>query len=211
MTPSPPVRQHEPLVEIQGAVGLGCLLRPDFCERPAPEVAPDLLGWELWGDDGALRARVVEVEAYTESDPASHSHRGRTRRNEAMYGPPGSLYVYFVYGMHWCANVVCGSEGVGEAVLLRAVAPLTGRSTMAMRRGRTANSLDLCNGPAKLCQSFGMDGSHDGSTLCGGGMFDLRRGPGGLGPVAKGPRVGISRAREVPWRWYVTGDPHVSR
>lgn len=199
------------MVGADGGQRVGALLDPGFCQRPAPEVAQDLLGWELWGERGALRARIVEVEAYTESDPASHSHRGPTPRNGAMFGPPGTLYVYFVYGMHWCANVVCGPHGVGEAVLLRAAAPLRGQALMAARRGSGRSEQELCNGPAKLCQAFAVAGEHDGSTLCGGGDFELRRGPGGLGPVTAGPRVGISQGRGVPWRWYLSDDPHVSR
>jgi DNA-3-methyladenine glycosylase len=133
-----------------------------------------------------------------------------------MFGPPGHLYVYFTYGMHWCANAVCGEEGEGYAVLLRALAPLGGLPAMRRARRRGAAALrdrDLCSGPAKLCQALGIDGRFDGADLvredCDIGVAD-----DGMAPPAKpgvGPRIGISKATEHPWRWWVPGDPNVSR
>ena len=163
----------------------------------APEVAPWLLNKLLV--HGVCVGRIVEVEAYREDDPASHSFRGRTPRNEVMFGPPGHLYVYFTYGMHHCANVVTGIEGAGAAVLLRAVEPIAGIDVMReRRRGRAA----LSDGPAKLCQAFAIDGRCNGHDLLSGdgpGLFDDGTAPPGAPRI--GPRIGISKAVDVPWRW----------
>jgi DNA-3-methyladenine glycosylase len=163
---------------------------------------------------GSRVGRIVEVEAYRGSeDPASHAFAGPTRRNATMFGPPGHLYVYFTYGMHWCANAVCGPEGTGHAVLLRALAPVAGLP--AMRRARPPGTADaqLTNGPAKLCQALGITGDQDGIDLVtGGGGLTLR--DDGVPPPAfpgTSARIGIRRAAELPWRWFVPGDPHVSR
>lgn len=164
---------------------------------PADEVAPWLLNKLLV--HGECVGRIVETEAYRPDDPASHSFRGRTARNAPMFGPPGTLYVYFTYGMHWCANVVTGPEGEGAAVLLRAVQPLAGVAVMTeRRRGRG----DLADGPAKLCQAFAIDGGQNGSDLLGGGPVRLC--DDGTPPPATprvGPRIGISRAVDAPWRF----------
>lgn len=195
------------------------LLTPEFCSRDARVVAPELLGWTFSGTGGEggerVAGRIVEVEAYVgRGDPASHSNNGLTARNEAMFGPPGTLYVYFTYGVHWCANVVCGGEGQGEAVLLRAIAPTSGLDDMWSRRAAAKRERDLCSGPAKLCQAFGIDGRHNGTDLCGGGHFELT-GPDpswpALSSIAATPRIGITKAVEFPWRWLVAGDPNVSR
>jgi DNA-3-methyladenine glycosylase len=165
----------------------------------APDVAPWLLNKLLVHE--ACVGRIVEVEAYREDDPASHSARGLTPRNRAMFGPPGHLYVYFTYGMHHCANVVTGPDGAGSAVLLRAVDPIAGAEVMRERRnGRIA----LADGPAKLCQAFAIGPEHNGVDLCSGGgprLFDDGTPP----PAAPlvGPRVGISKAVDTPWRWRV--------
>lgn len=165
----------------------------------ACEVAPRLLGKLLV--HGPCVGRIVEVEAYDEDDPASHSHRGPTARNASMFGPPGHLYVYFTYGMHHCANVVTGPPGTGAAVLLRAVVPVAGIELMrARRQGRP----QLADGPAKLCQAFAIGPDHDGVDLCSGdvvgpGLFDDGA-PPAVGVVA-GPRIGISKAVDVPWRF----------
>lgn len=162
---------------------------------------------------GPCAGRIVEVEAYTGDgqDPAAHSHRGPTRRNASMFGPPGHLYVYRSYGLHWCANVVCAEEGRGEAVLLRALAPVAGLEAMAARRPAAKASADLCRGPGNLCRAMGIDRSHDGADLLAGlaSVVDDGRPP----PEAPGvgPRVGISVAADLAWRWWVAGDPHVSR
>ena len=163
----------------------------------APEVAPQLLN-KLLVYDGCV-GRITEVEAYREDDPASHTFRGRTERNAVMFGGPGRLYVYFTYGMHHCANVVTGPPGAGAAVLLRAVEPLEGLAAMSERRhGRRR----LADGPAKLCQAFAIDLDHNGVDLCRGsgpGLFDDGT-PPPPDPIV-GPRVGITRAVDVAWRW----------
>ncbi|MDW3212952.1 MAG: DNA-3-methyladenine glycosylase [Ilumatobacteraceae bacterium] len=163
----------------------------------SPDVAPLLLNKLLV--HGPCVGRIVEVEAYREDDPASHTFRGRTKRNEVMFGPAGHLYVYFTYGMHFCANVVTGPAGTGAAVLLRAADPVAGVDVMSERRGGRPQ---LADGPAKLCQAFGIDGAHNGVDLRSGGgvgLFD-----DGVQPPTDprvGPRVGISKAVDVPWRW----------
>ncbi len=163
----------------------------------APDVAPQLLNKLLV--HGECIGRIVEVEAYREDDPASHTFRGRTDRNAVMFGPAGGLYVYFTYGMHHCANVVTGSEGVGAAVLLRAVEPMAGIVLMAKRRhGRR----QLADGPAKLCEAFAIGSEHNGADVCcgdGPGLFDDGTAPP-TDPIV-GPRIGISKAVDVPWRW----------
>lgn len=165
----------------------------------APVVAPLLLNKLLV--HGECIGRIVEVEAYREDDPASHTFRGRTERNAVMFGPPGHLYVYFTYGMHHCANVVTGPEGHGAAVLLRAVEPIAGIEIMQARRsGRP----QLADGPAKLCQAFGIGPEYNGDDVCRGtgvGLFDDGTAP--PNPPLVGPRVGISKAVELPWRWRV--------
>jgi DNA-3-methyladenine glycosylase len=165
----------------------------------APDVAPLLLNKLLV--HGPCVGRIVEVEAYCEDDPASHSYRGRTRRTDVMFGPAGHLYVYFTYGMHYCANVVTGTEGYGAAVLLRAVSPLAGIDLMSERRG---GRRDLANGPAKLCQAFAIGPADNGADLCTAsaiGLYDDGT-PPPTAPVV-GPRIGISRAVDLPWRWRV--------
>lgn len=163
----------------------------------APEVAPLLLNKLLVV--GQCVGRITEVEAYREDDPASHTYRGRTDRNAVMFGPPGHLYVYFTYGMHYCANVVTGPTGTGAAVLLRAVDPIDGVEMMQARRhGRRP----IADGPAKLCQAFGIGPDHNGVDVCGGsaiGLFDDSTPPPDH-PIV-GPRIGISKAIEVPWRF----------
>jgi DNA-3-methyladenine glycosylase len=145
-----------------------------------------------------VAGRIIETEAYTADDPASHSYRGRTMRNEVMFGPAGHLYVYRSYGIHWCANVVTGIEGDGQAVLLRAVDPVEGADEMHRRRGRRP----LADGPGKLCQAFGIDGDDDGTDLCVPSpirILDDGAGPP-VDPIA-GPRIGITKAIDTPWRF----------
>ena len=183
-----------------------------FYRRDSRAVAPELLNKVLVHGD--LRARIVEVEAYAGSeDPASHAFRGETARNRTMFGRAGLLYVYFSYGMHWCANAVCDEEGVGTAVLLRAAAPLAGLDEMRARRVKARRDRDLCSGPAKLCQAFGIERADDGTDLA------ARRSPltivdDGVAPPATpgvSERIGISVGVEHPWRWFVPDDPNVSR
>ena len=184
----------------------------DFYRRDPREVAPALLHKVLVA--GPCRGLIVEVEAYCGAgDPASHAFRGPTGRNATMCGPPGNLYVYFTYGMHWCANAVCGDEGEGVAVLLRALRPVAGAEEMWPRRPAAKRERDLCSGPARLCQALGLDGSHDGDDLVTGEAGTTIVDDGFAPPtgVVCTTRVGISVAAEEPWRWYVAGDPNVSR
>jgi DNA-3-methyladenine glycosylase len=156
----------------------------------------------------------VEVEAYLGTeDPASHAYRGPTKRNTTMFGPPGRLYVYFTYGMHFCANAVCGPEGIGQAVLLRALAPVGGIELMRVARGASVVDRHLASGPAKLCQAFGIGRGDDGADLVTGDE-DLVVVDDGTPPPARpaiSGRVGVASATEVPWRWWVEGDVNVSR
>ena len=160
------------------------------------------------------RARIVECEAYCGPiDAAAHTYRGKTARNASMFGRPGLLYVYFTYGMHWCCNAVCGEEGEGVAVLLRAAEPLAGLELMRAARPAAKRDRELCSGPARLCQAFGIDRRQDGIDLvtADGGVTLLDDGtPPPATPVVA-PRVGIRHAAHEPWRWYVAGNPHVSR
>ena len=168
-----------------------------FYERDALVVAPELLNKVLI--NGQCSGRITEVEAYTQDDPASHSFRGRTPRNTTMFGPGGHLYVYFIYGMHHCANVVTSSSGDGQAVLIRAVVPMSGVNVMTSRRGRATQ---LCDGPAKLCQAFGFDRADDGIDLCAAG--DVRILDDGVSPPLDpvvSRRIGISVGVDMPRRW----------
>lgn len=182
-----------------------------FYDRDPLAVAPDLLNKVLV--HGARAGRIVEVEAYRGSDdPASHAFRGPTPRTAVMFGPPGHLYVYFSYGMHWCANVVTSSDGQAGAVLLRALAPLRGVDAMRADRPKARRDVDLANGPAKACQALGIDGTHDGIDLARPGP--LRIDDDGTPPPVEplvGVRVGISAGRDLPWRFSVPGDPHRSK
>jgi len=208
-----------------------------FFDRDPVLVAPELLGKLLRRD--ALLARIVEVEAYRgASDAASHAFRAKTARNATMFGPPGHLYVYFTYGMHYCANIVCWPEGEPGAVLLRALAPLSGLEEMAARRygsrepavGQRSGSQhgavpqgrrrpwrpeELCSGPAKLCQAFGLDRTADGYDLVSGHDDVVLLDDGTQPPdePSAGARIGLSRncaARDKPWRWWIPGEPSVS-
>jgi DNA-3-methyladenine glycosylase len=184
-----------------------------FYRRDPREVAPELLNKLLVR--GERVGRIVEVEAYCgEIDPGSHTYRGRTERNATMFGPPGHLYVYFTYGMHWCANAVCDEEGVGVAVLLRALAPVAGLEEMYDARGPIARRpAQLCSGPAKLCQAFGIDRDFDGADVVAGDRGVVIADDGTPPPTSpvQTLRVGLTAGAEHPWRWYVPGDPNVSR
>ena len=191
----------------------GRRLPRSFFERPATTVAPALLGRMLVRimDDGArLVARLVEVEAYEEGDPASHAFRGRTPRNEVMFGPPGHLYVYFTYGMHFCSNVVTRESGRGSAVLLRAAQPLEGLEAMASNRGRDEPRL-LCSGPARLTQALGISGAENGVDLVRGpALFLLSGEPPPARAIARSSRVGVNVAVDRRWRYFEKGSPFVS-
>lgn len=174
-----------------------------FFERDPRNVAPELLNKILARDDGRA-GRIIEVEAYCGAeDPAAHTFRGQTKRNHTMFGPGGHLYVYFTYGMHWCCNTVCGPEGTGWGVLLRAVTPIAGIERMRNARPKARSDRDLANGPAKLTQSMGIDGSFDGADIIKDdrGVCVLTDGtPPPTKPLV-GPRIGVSRAQDFPWRW----------
>lgn len=184
--------------------------------RDARFVAPELLNKVLVRDDGRA-ARIVEVEAYAGADdPGSHAFSGPTPRNATMFGPPGLLYVYFTYGMHFCANAVCGDEGTATAVLLRAAAPLAGLDLMHEARGPTARrTRDLCSGPGKLCQAFGLTREHDGVDLTGGaGVVPVRIVDDGTPPPANpgvSVRIGLRAGSDLPWRFYLRGNANLSR
>lgn len=186
-----------------------------FYAVESPRLASALLNKLLVRADGRA-GRIVEVEAYGGlCDPASHAFRGPTQRNRAMFGPPGHLYVYFSYGVHWCANVVSGTPESGEAVLLRALEPVAGLDLMRAARWSTQRNQadrDLCRGPGRLCQAMGIDRSFDGLDLAAGGAplwlaYDGREPPD---EPLRSARVGISVAKEVCWRFSVPGHPGVS-
>jgi DNA-3-methyladenine glycosylase len=192
---------------------IGRRLPRSFYARRSAAVAPDLLGRVLvrTADGVRLAARIVETEAYEPHDPASHAFRGRTDRNAVMFGPPGHLYVYFTYGMHHCMNAVAGRVGEGMAVLLRAAEPIDGVDVMRARRGRRSVR-ELCSGPAKLCQAFGVDRSFDGADLVRGHDVWIAEGtPVPTARIVAGPRVGIRVGTEHAWRFSVKDDPFVSR
>lgn len=179
------------------------MLPARFFERDPVAVARDLIGAGLLVN--GVGGVIVETEAYAADDPASHSYRGPTRRNGAMFGPPGTAYVYLSYGMHWCLNAVCLP---GSAVLLRAVEPLAGIEVMEARRGVSATRL-LCSGPGRLGQALGVNRSLDGLSLSGE-PFLLRPAVATCDIVA-GPRVGISKAMEQPWRFGMAGSRFLSK
>lgn len=193
---------------------LGRRLPRSFFARPSTEVAPELLGRVLvrtLADGTRLAARLVEVEAYEQGDPASHSFRGTpTPRTEVMFGPPGRLYVYFTYGQHFCSNVVTGSAGVGSAVLLRAAEPLEGLEVMAANR-RTDAARSLCSGPARLTQALGIARAQNGTDLVRDPSLILLSGSA-LAPraIARSTRVGVNDGGERPWRFFERGSPFVS-
>jgi DNA-3-methyladenine glycosylase len=178
----------------------------DFFARSVHEVAPDLLGVTLLVD--GVGGPIVEVEAYHHEDPASHGFGGRTERNAAMFGPPGHAYVYRSYGIHWCLNFVCEEEGAASAVLLRALEPQLGLDAMRERRGLDDPRL-LASGPGRLCQALAVTRDHDGLPL-DAPPFELRHRT--VEPqIVSGPRIGITRARDEPWRCGIAGSRYLSR
>jgi DNA-3-methyladenine glycosylase len=192
----------------------GPLLSAEELLGPVDEVAPALLGSWLVSDrpDGRVAVRLTEVEAYSGEgvDPASHAHRGPTPRAAIMFGPPGRLYVYFSYGVHWCANVVVGPDGRGSAVLLRAGDVVVGEELASMRRPAARAVRDLARGPARLTQALGIGpGDKDADLLDAGSSVRLHHGQAPRS-VTAGPRVGISQATDLPWRFWETGAESVS-
>jgi DNA-3-methyladenine glycosylase len=188
-------------------------LADGFCLRPLLEVTRDLLGRLLVhrSPEGLCAVRLVETEAYDGAgrDPASHAHRGPTPRNAVMFGPPGHLYLYFTYGMHWCANVVCAPQGTAQAVLLRAGEPVAGTDLMQARRP-ASRPRDLARGPARLCQALGLAGWANGADLSAGPVLLTAGWPVPDGQVAWTGRVGVTAAADRPWRALVAGHPNVS-
>jgi len=190
--------------------------RADFLGDPV-DIGPWLLNKVLVS--GTRAGRIVEVEAYKGAvDPASHAYRGETRRTTVMFGPPAYLYVYFTYGMHWCANVVTGPVGEASALLIRALAPLRGQEEMRRLRPAARRDRDLCNGPAKLCQALGITGADNGIDLLARSRSPhagaVRLVDDGTPPPerpAQGKRIGIRVATEEPWRFWVAGEENVSR
>lgn len=209
------------------ADGSSGVVERSFYAPDATEVAPLLLNKLLVRLDAAgktlMSARVVEVEAYLGSaDPASHAYKGETARNAVMFGPAGHMYVYFTYGMHYCANVVCRESGVAQAVLLRALAPEQGLDLMRAARASKPRTSDaalrsgetgLTNGPARLCQAFGITREDDGADLVTGDRGLVLVDDGVAPPEAPeaSTRVGIRQGRDRPWRWFVAGDRNVTR
>jgi DNA-3-methyladenine glycosylase len=206
------------------------MLPRSFFDRPSVRVAPDLLGCVLAHetDQGLVAVVLAEVEAYAgEADPASHAFRGRSARNAVMYGPPGHAYVYFTYGMHFCVNLVCQPEGEASAVLLRAGRVIDGVPLARARRsgaagqprgqrrspGTTLRDLDLARGPARLCEALGIDRSRNGADVVSLAsplrvFAPLTAVP--AADISRGPRVGVSRAAHVSWRFWIAGEPVVS-
>jgi DNA-3-methyladenine glycosylase len=182
------------------------VIRREFFARSVHEVAPDLIGVTLLVD--GVGGRIVEVEAYDPEDPASHAFRGRTARNAAMFGPPGHAYVYRSYGIHWCLNLVCAPEGDAEAVLVRALEPTTGIDVQRTRRG-LGDVRALCSGPGKLCQALAITREHDGLPLDRPPFRLAER--SGVPEIVTGPRVGITQATELSWRYALAGSRFVSR
>lgn len=184
-----------------------------FYRRDSRVVAPQLLNKLIVCADGRV-GRIVEVEAYCgPEDPAAHTYRGKTARNATMFGDGGHLYVYFSYGMHWCANAVCGKVGQGIAVLLRAIEPVADIEQIRLARPKAKRDRDLGSGPARLTQALGITGVFDGADLVRNDRGIRLVDDGTAPPAVPGTsvRIGISKGIEHPWRWYVDGNVHVSR
>ena len=197
------------------------LISRDFFARPSVPVAPELLGCILEHETaaGLVAVELTEVEAYAgASDPASHAYRGKTARNAVMFGPPGHAYVYFTYGMHFCVNLVCLGNGSASAVLLRAGRVIEGEELARVRRTKAAATVpfrDLARGPARLCQALDIDRSQDGADVCIAESPLRMRWPDARttdrsAKIISGPRVGVSSAADVPWRFWIEGEPTVS-
>lgn len=182
-----------------------------FLDAAAYEVAPRLLGCELGRviDGKIVRVRIVETEAYDQTDVASHSYRGETERTRVMFGEYGHLYVYFTYGMHYCANIVTGPKGYGAGVLIRAVEPVEGSDIVETRRGKSG--IEATNGPAKLCQALGIDKHMNGHDLRSGELRLIPHKQLPASRIVQTTRIGISQGKDVPWRFYIKGNSYVSK
>lgn len=190
------------------------ILGLDFYKKDTIEVARSLLGAKLehYSPAGLTSGLIVETEAYlSKDDPACHAARGKTKRNAAMFGPPGRAYVYFIYGNHYCFNVVTGREGVGEAVLVRALEPVKGLALMRERRGPGQKEKNLTSGPGKLCQAMGIDRKHDGSSLLEYPLYIVAGDPVQDEMIGVSTRIGISRGQDQLLRYFVQGNPFLSR
>jgi DNA-3-methyladenine glycosylase len=184
----------------------GAAVSASFFGRGVHKVAPDLIGLTFLVD--GVGGTIVEVEAYHHTDPAAHSFKGRTARNAVMFGPPGRVYVYRSYGIHWCVNFVCEAEGSASAVLIRALKPTASLAVMRRRRGVSDERL-LCAGPGRLCQALAITGAHNGAALDQPPFALFAR----TAPVeiVAGPRIGITRAADLPWRYGLAGSRFLSR
>jgi DNA-3-methyladenine glycosylase len=196
---------------VGGAPGGAALNLATLLSGSPVQAARGLLGCTV--STAEVVVRITETEAYAgTSDPASHAYHGRTDRNAVMFGPAGYAYVYFTYGMHWCLNVVCGPEGEAAAVLLRAGSVVAG-AERARERRRAASDRDLARGPARLCAALGVDrGCYGADLLSASAPVRLRSAPRGIDPalIGSGPRVGVTGAADVPWRFWLEGEPTVS-
>jgi len=191
----------------------GSILPRAFFQRDPRVVGPELLNKVLACADGRA-GRIVEVEAYCGAfDPAAHTYRGKTKRNAVMFGPPGHMYVYFTYGMHWCCNTVCGEDGEGSGVLIRALDPLAGIERMREARPKVRRDRELCSGPARLTQAMGITGAQNGIDLVRArdGYTVVDNGTPAPENVPGSARIGIREGTDLLWRWFVAGNPNVSR
>jgi DNA-3-methyladenine glycosylase len=184
----------------------------DFFIKNVEALARDLLGCELIHEsaEGVTAGLIVETEAYHQSDPASHTYNGQTARTKVMFGPPGHIYVYFTYGMHWCFNITAEEEGIGSAVLIRALEPTRGIDLMKKRRGKEHES-ELCSGPSKLVQAMGINKSDYGKRIDSGEFRLNPRAEAANLDIGNGPRIGIKKAVNKPWRFWLENNSFVSR
>jgi len=190
------------------------VIPPEFYHAHPEQVARELLGKVLVHRSayGLTAGIIVETEAYYQGDPACHATRGKTRRNASMFGSPGHAYVYFVYGNHHCFNAVTGVAGKGEAVLVRALEPLEGLELMQQRRGDSCPHRRLSSGPGNLCSAMAINREHDGVSLFRSSLFLVNSGKEILpSDIALTTRVGISKGKELPLRFYIRNNPYVSR
>lgn len=184
-------------------------IAPEFFERPPREVARDLIGCELTHD--GVGGTIVETEAYEQGEPACHAFAGRTRRTEVLFGPPGRAYVYLCYGIHRMFNVVTERDGVAAAVLIRALVPERGREEMVSRRGARPSG-QLCSGPGRLCEALGIELEQTRSPVLEAPFAIAGRDPAAPEPqIIAGPRIGVAKAAELPWRYCMAGSPFLSR
>lgn len=189
---------------------MSTVLPQAFFEKDAPDLAKDLLGCKLVHEspEGLTAGLIVETEAYSQEDAASHTYNGETERTRAMFGPAGHAYIYFTYGMHYCFNVVSGSVGHGQGVLIRALQPVAGLELMRSRRHKD-HAKDFCNGPAKLVQALGITKADYGKPLFEGNLCIESRESEPL--ISSGPRIGITKAIDAPWRFWITDNEFISR